>query len=125
MAKGQAHVPADGHGPDQDLLIEVSRSTDGTVLGVSGDLDHVSAPLLARAIERAIESYDGDAGRIVLDLHGVDFLDSAGVAVLATAALKLRGQGGLGLLNVTRQVGRVLTISGIGSVLDWDGAGAD
>jgi len=61
----------------------------------------------------------------VLDLHGVDFLDSAGVAVLATAAVKLRDQGGLGLVNVTRQVGRVLKISGIGSVLDWDGAGAD
>ncbi|MBO0839878.1 MAG: STAS domain-containing protein [Sciscionella sp.] len=66
----------------QELRVDVRPSDAGlAIVGVSGELDMLTAPQLA---QRLREPLDTSAG-VVLDLGGVGFLGSAGLAVLADA----------------------------------------
>jgi anti-anti-sigma factor len=55
-----------------------SRLADAVVVEVAGEIDMATAPELARAIE----SGDGKAARMVVDLSRVVFLDSSALNVL-------------------------------------------
>lgn len=70
-----------------DLRIETS-SEDGTyVMRLGGELDLGTCPKLERAFERAARS---DAEQILVDIVGLDFIDSMG---LKTIFLFTRAQG--------------------------------
>jgi anti-sigma B factor antagonist len=62
-----------------------------TVLEVGGEVDVYTAPRLR---ERLLELVDGGARNVVVDLGGVDFLDSTGLGVLVGALKRLRAAGG-------------------------------
>ncbi|BCB75909.1 STAS domain-containing protein [Phytohabitans flavus] len=82
------------------LAISASQGPDGaTVLTVAGEIDMSNAGALAIALE-------GVPNRVVVDLTAVDYLDSAGLAVLFAHA------DGLTLI-ANAQLGPVLTISGL------------
>jgi len=53
------------------------------VVAVGGELDMATAPALGRALSDAIRGADT---RVVVDLSGVTFVDSTGLAVLLNAA---------------------------------------
>ncbi|MBJ7382979.1 MAG: STAS domain-containing protein [Mycolicibacterium sp.] len=57
-------------------------SGDVAVVGVSGELDMLTAPELAGAIEAAARK---NPAALVVDLSAVDFLASAGMSTLITA----------------------------------------
>ncbi len=60
------------------LHITSATAADGTItLTLAGEIDSTSAPGFRRALDEAPA-----AGRLVIDLSGVRFLDSAGVKVL-------------------------------------------
>jgi anti-anti-sigma factor len=63
---------------------EITRQDLGPahVLVLRGELDLASAPQLGEVIAEAIEL---EPERLVVDLCGVDFIDSAGLAVLLNA----------------------------------------
>lgn len=61
------------------LRVETHNGGGDVVLSVQGDVDLATAPELEVALERALE---GAARRLVVDLRGVSFLDSTGLAVL-------------------------------------------
>lgn len=62
-----------------------------TVVEVRGEVDiHTAASLR----ERLVEVIDGGADQVVVDLRGVDFLDSTGLGVLIGALKRLRLAGG-------------------------------
>jgi anti-sigma B factor antagonist len=63
----------------------VERRVDGTVVvGVTGEVDLDTAPMLHAAIRSAIERTAGQA--LIVDLTTVTFLGSAGLAALVDAA---------------------------------------
>jgi anti-sigma B factor antagonist len=80
-------------------------------VAVRGEVDAATGALLEEALEDAIRD---SAGPFVLDLSGVDFLDSAGVSVLLRARALL-GQTERPLLVVcpAGRVRRVLELVGI------------
>lgn len=58
------------------LTLTPGHRPDGTaVLWAAGEIDMSNAALLSTALE-------GTAGRVVVDLTGVEYLDSAGLSVL-------------------------------------------
>ncbi len=60
-----------------------NHEADGAVvIGVSGDVDMVTAPRLAEAIDAAIAT---SPAALIVDLSKVQFLASAGMTVLVTA----------------------------------------
>lgn len=71
-----------------DWTLEATHQPGLTRITPAGELDLVTAPLLARALREA-EQGDTD---IVLDLTGVTFMDSSGLAAVLEAAQRNRTQ---------------------------------
>jgi anti-anti-sigma factor len=72
-----------------DLHVSEQRLGDGHVITARGDIDHVTAPLLANALRRV--TLDGE-GRVVLDLSETRFIDSAGISTLLNGLRRLTRQ---------------------------------
>ncbi|WP_342238131.1 STAS domain-containing protein [Inquilinus sp. OTU3971] len=98
-----------------------TRARDGVtivdVVGglVTGDGD----PGLSDAVRQAL---DGGATRILLNLGGTDFLNSAGINVLASSHAAVSDRGGkLKLASVQPKVQEVLAIARLGTVFEIHG----
>jgi anti-sigma B factor antagonist len=74
-----------------DLGLDVSERDGYTVLAVRGEVDVYTAP---RFRERLIELVSEGKHRIIIDLEGVDFLDSTGLGVLVGGLKRLRSHDG-------------------------------
>ncbi len=84
-------------------------------LSVSGEVDLVTAPILEQAIAEAEHLRPQ---RIVLELSGLDFIDSSGLKVLCEAYVRARETGRLLLLeDVPANVARVFEVGGLGELL--------
>ena len=79
---------------------------------LSGELDHHEARYTVEAIEELIEEYlPRDC---VLDLSGLSFMDSSGIAVIVRAMERMRAlRGRISVENPPRQALRVIDAAGI------------
>ena len=86
---------------DRDLLLELS-----------GELDHHAARSAIRELELAVDA--ALPRRLVLDLGGVTFMDSSGIAVVLRVKKRMEEtDGDVFLLDPAPQCARVLRTSGI------------
>lgn len=94
-----------------ELSIETARVGTRTELSLAGELDMVSAPQLESEL-MAVES--PDAGELLIDLAGVQFIDSTGLRVLL-GATRRAGTTGHKLLirHVEGQALRLFEIAGV------------
>jgi anti-anti-sigma factor len=84
------------------LTVRVEQDGDALVVSAMGALDLVNASTLEAALRAAIA---GDASKVILDLGGVTFVDSAGLrVVLLMAKQSLRNGGRLRLLRGSASV---------------------
>ncbi|HEV2813159.1 MAG TPA: STAS domain-containing protein [Solirubrobacteraceae bacterium] len=96
----------DSHGAVPSLVVVHAHTDDADVLSLVGDLDLASAP---RFVSQAAEALRGGAKRLFVELDGVPFVDSAGLAALlnvlrrATAA-----RAGMVLIGAQPQVRNLL-----------------
>lgn len=74
-----------------DLSLATRTVGQHTVLKVGGEVDVYTAPRLR---ERLIGVIDGGGRKVIVDLDGVDFLDSTGLGVLVGALRRLRAVDG-------------------------------
>ncbi|HEX7309026.1 STAS domain-containing protein [Lentzea sp.] len=100
---------------EQTIELSVRQPAPGvTVLAVSGEVDMVSAPTLRDALVNGL----GDGGTFIIDMTGVTFLGSAGLAVLVEAARLAQKAGtALKVVATARAVTRPLEATGLGEVL--------
>ena len=85
-------------------------------LRLVGELDHAAAQTVMPGIEDAVEEYL--PRRCVLDLTGVSFMDSSGIAVILKTDRLLRQTGGvLALSGVPGQVRRGLDVAGLTKIV--------
>lgn len=73
------------------MNVEVTQSDHVTVVVVDGDLDMTSAPHMVRTLT---ELLDQGKVRLVVDLAGVPYIDSTGLAELIGAMKRARQAGG-------------------------------
>jgi anti-anti-sigma factor len=73
------------------MSIDTSRSDDELTIMVSGDLDASSAIALDAAMDDIVAA--DPPARLVIDLAGLDFCDTAGVRALARAHRVASAQG--------------------------------
>jgi anti-sigma B factor antagonist len=93
------------------LTIRSGPSAEVCLIEVYGDLDLATVPALETELGR-VESTD--VQRIVLDLSGLDFIDSSGIALLLRAVERDDLDGSrLSLLRPARDVAATLRISGV------------
>ena len=94
-----------------DLRLDVSERDQWTVLAVGGEVDVATAPRLR---EQLISLVNDGHHRIVVDLDGVDFIDSTGLGVLIGALKRVRGHDGdLALVCTEPSVLKVFEITGL------------
>lgn len=95
----------------------LSEGDGQTIAVVSGEIDMATCERLRDAIEPHL----GPGQRIVLDLSGVTFMDSACLSVLVQARGTLSADGGsLILRNPSHAARRVLSLSGIDRLFDTE-----
>lgn len=74
-----------------DMTVAVEESEGWAVARVAGDLDVATAPRLR---ERLVGVIASGSAQVVLDLDGVEFLDSTGLGVIVSALKRTRTHGG-------------------------------
>jgi anti-sigma B factor antagonist len=97
---------------------EVSCMHDGSAahLALRGELDMLSAPLLARALESASR---GDPARVILDLRELRFMDVSGLRAILDAARSARRDGrSLVIANPMPHIVRLLELTAIDQSLE-------
>jgi anti-sigma B factor antagonist len=72
------------------LSLEPSISGPAAVVAISGELDVAGAAALEQELERLTASLEG---AVVLDLRGVDFIDSSGLRAIAVSAQRAQSLG--------------------------------
>ena len=110
-------MSADQEAAEAPLRVAVDRpSPDAAVVRPVGDVDSASAGELRAAAEQAV---DGGARDIVLDLAGVAFMGSAGLALLVEQRDAAAARGArLALAAVPRAVFRPLSLTGLLDVFE-------
>ena len=97
-------------GSDQPAMISDCRTDECTVVQVSGELDIATAPQLRDHLLALIQ----DGHRIVLELTGIEFMDSSGLEVLLACHRGAERAGtGLVLRRPSYRVIRLLELSGL------------
>ena len=104
------------HAGQSGRLSVLSTVTDGIrVLTLAGEIDHHTGDRLAEALDVSA----APRPRVVVDLHGVTFMDSTGINLLIAAHRTLTGAGGwLRLAAPTEPVRRLMQIVGVDAVID-------
>jgi anti-anti-sigma factor len=90
------------------LALRSERDGDTHVVELIGELDLDGAPRLEEELLR-VEA--GDAPAIIIDLAGLEFIDSTGIRLLLMAAERCQQSARLTLLKGPRQVHRVFEIT--------------
>jgi anti-sigma B factor antagonist len=94
-----------------DLGLEIDETGPIPVVAVRGEIDFGSAPRLRELLVK--RAMDGDK-RVVLDLAGVDFLDSTGLGVIVGALKRYRTFGGdLYIVVTTDRIRAVFELTGL------------
>lgn len=97
-----------------DLGLDVSERNGWGVLAVTGEVDVATAPRLR---EKLIDLVNQGQHRIVVDLSGVEFLDSTGLGVLVGALKRVRTHDGqLALVCTESRILKVFEITGLTKV---------
>ncbi|MDP1818821.1 MAG: STAS domain-containing protein [Acidimicrobiales bacterium] len=105
------------------MSVQVEQSDGWAVARVHGDVDVATAPRLR---EQLIAIVTGGEANIVLDLDGVDFLDSTGLGVIVGVLKRVRTLGGdLRIVCSRPGVCRVFEITALNRTLPLAGSVAD
>jgi len=64
------------------------------LIRVEGRIDHTTAPDFGQALTAHLDGCSGEEHKLLLDCSGVDYMSSAGLRVLSTAAKRCRAQQG-------------------------------
>jgi anti-sigma B factor antagonist len=97
-----------------ELSLNTRESDGALVVDVVGEIDVYTSPKLR---ERLVSLVNDGAASIVVNLEGVEFIDSTGLGVLVGALKRIRARGGsLSLVCNKEGLLRVLTITGLEKV---------
>lgn len=114
---------SDTYGAGLPLDTQVSRPRPGSVLlTVDGEIDTLTAARLQAGLDEAMTAARTDGAVVVVDLSGVTFLASSGLAVLIGGARRLAELGGrVRLVAASRAVTRPLQVTGADALFDIHG----
>ena len=94
------------------MKINTKSADRNLLLELSGEIDHHGAREALREIELAVDA--ALPVNLVLDMAGVTFMDSSGIALILRAQQKMQLlDGGVLVCNVPPQARRVLDAAGI------------
>jgi anti-sigma B factor antagonist len=96
-------------GKEQELPVTCRQDMDSCTVTLSGELDYTASSQMNRQMRAFIDKSSGD---LSLDLSGLTYLDSSGLAVLIEAYRRLKkDKRKLVITSVTRQVEKILRLT--------------
>ncbi len=101
-------VNADNHSLDVTGIDTRTLDSGRRLVAVSGELDLASAAALSETLERELSAGNG----VLLDLSGVTFIDSTGLAAIVNAARGADGQLELSA-DLRSQARRLMELTGV------------
>ncbi|MCB1162127.1 MAG: STAS domain-containing protein [Candidatus Latescibacteria bacterium] len=97
------------------MEIRSTEQGDAVVLSVKGEIEVYSLP----EFSRMAEGYLGGPQTLILDLDGLEYIDSSGLGFLVTLHERMERKGQkLRLTNLRNHVGRVFKITRLDQILD-------
>lgn len=94
-----------------ELSLQTGTVADRTILRVTGEIDVYTAPKLRQRLVQLVE--DG-ARHLVVDLSGVEFLDSTGLGVLVGGLKRMRAlSGSFALVCDQERILKIFRITGL------------
>ncbi|GAK04406.1 anti-sigma F factor antagonist [Geomicrobium sp. JCM 19037] len=102
------------------MKLDLKKTTidNGTKLFVSGEIDAYTAPQLKEALAPLTSE---ENGKTVVDLAGVDYIDSTGLGIFVGALKEAHNHNGeLKIVSLNHRVKRLFTITGLDEVMDID-----
>ena len=97
-----------------DLSLSTRTEGDRTVVVVGGEIDVYTAPKLR---EQLIDLVSSGQYHLVVDMEGVEFLDSTGLGVLVGGLKKVRAHdGSLDLVCTQERLLKIFRITGLAKV---------
>ena len=98
-----------------ELTLNVySDSPETTVIAVSGEIDVYTAPKLR---EKLVSLVDSGNYHLIVDMEGVEFLDSTGLGVLVGGLKRVRAhEGWIDLVSTQGRILRIFRITGLNKV---------
>ena len=97
-----------------ELGLETSERNSWAVLAVTGEVDVATVPRLREQLHSLVAQ---GKHHIVVDLEGVDFLDSTGLGVLVGALKRVRTHDGdLALVCTQSRIRKVFEVTGLTKV---------
>ena len=101
------------------MSITVTSRDSALTIALSGEIDHHGAREMMTQLDQAIA--ERLPAQLVLDMSGVTFMDSSGIAVLLRALRRSEHIGGtLRVTSIPTQARRVLDAAGIGRLISLD-----
>ena len=101
------------------MPITVTSRDSGLTAALSGEIDHHGARDMMAQLSEVIAART--PSRLELDLSGVTFMDSSGIAVLLRTLRQMQQIGGsLRVTNIPAQARRVLDAAGVGRLSTLD-----
>ena len=98
------------------MEINAKTADRNLLLELSGEIDHHGARNAIRELELAVDT--ALPKKLVLDMTGVTFMDSSGIALILRAQQRMQLlDGSLLVCNVPQQARRVLDAAGIGRMV--------
>lgn len=98
-----------------DFQVDTQTTGRTITFALSGELDLVSSPILEQALAQA---YDSDFELMIVDLRGLEFMDSTGLHRLVAAQQRALESGRrFGLVRGGEQVQRLFDLTGIAELL--------
>jgi anti-sigma B factor antagonist len=98
-----------------ELTLNVHSEDPGfTVIAVAGEIDVYTAPKLR---EKLISLVDDGSYQLIVDMEGVEFLDSTGLGVLVGGLKRVRAHDGwIDLVCTQGRILRIFRITGLNKV---------
>jgi anti-sigma B factor antagonist len=106
-----------------ELTVTTSAEGATTVLEVSGEVDIGTAPVLRETFLRLLDQDEVPA--VVLDMSGVAFCDSSGLAVLLMGARRWQAEGKrFALRSPSQTLARLIDLTGVRRAFEFEEGGS-
>ena len=101
------------------MPITVNRRPDGLTVTLTGEIDHHGARAMMAELEETISTLL--PRNLTLDLSGITFMDSSGIALLLRTHRRLTQLGGtLRVTKIPTQPRKVLDAAGVGRIISLE-----
>lgn len=97
-------------------MLSHKKSRDILTVRLQGELDHCSAIGIRKDLDELIQ--DPSVLHLVLDLDGLNFMDSSGIGVILGRYRTLHGRGGtVAVTRMNPQITKIFKLSGMASII--------